>query len=61
MQLQKCQYRPSLAVVNVTKWAILRHKDEESLKKAIAVIGPSMKKTCFIAIFIIIAFGIFFM
>ncbi|XP_031640295.1 cathepsin L1-like isoform X2 [Contarinia nasturtii] len=40
-ELQKCQYKPSLAIVNVTKWAILRHKDEESLKKAIAVIGPN--------------------
>lgn len=39
VQLQKCQYTSTLAVVNVTRWAILPRKDEESMKKAIALIG----------------------
>ncbi|XP_055314961.1 procathepsin L-like [Sitodiplosis mosellana] len=37
---QNCQYKPSLAVVNVTRWAILPHKNEEAMKKAIALVGP---------------------
>lgn len=40
LQLQKCQFKPSLAVVNITDWAILPRRDEESMKKAIALVGP---------------------
>lgn len=40
LQQQKCHYKPSLAVVNVTSWAILPRRDELSMKKAIALVGP---------------------
>lgn len=29
-----------MAVVNVSNWAILPRRDEESMKKAIALVGP---------------------
>lgn len=40
LQQQSCHYKPSLAVVNVTKSGILAHKDEDALARAIALYGP---------------------
>lgn len=40
LQQNKCDYRPELAVVNITDWAILPKQDEEAMKKAVAKIGP---------------------
>lgn len=39
-QVQKCHYIPSLAVVNVTSWALLPVKDEKAMVRAIAMAGP---------------------
>lgn len=40
LQQNKCEYRPELAVVNITDWAILPREDEEAMKKTVAKIGP---------------------
>lgn len=40
MQQGICLMNPELTVVNITNWAILPARDEDSIKLAVATVGP---------------------